>query len=306
MPFMYVNAAMDQVSRYGTGSSNGYKLAGEGDKVLWIVDGGSHFEPKDDPPAANREDQPIALFFACHVREEHCDEVYGAAGDAICHNNGTKMSACSTHRKGQSEVSTPIPEVAALDPDQVCLPPLKLCGNNCQYGPTCASGYNLSEVDLCDTAGFENCSAQHVNASSSAFAESPAYSWVIDSVIGAATSKPTWSADVEISHPHKAYHGLNVPFGIDSGSACGANIRMKLGTGQKGNKSPVYCPECGVALQFPPCPWPAGSKLHIQVDFTMNYFILPDYDMLNTTIKINGDDGELLLAARSLADIVTA
>ena len=98
LPFMYANAAGDAISKYGTGSSNGYNLAGDGDKVLWIVEGGGHFEPVSG--GANREDEPIALFFACHVRGEHCEDVYGPSGDAICHVGGSNMSECETHRAG--------------------------------------------------------------------------------------------------------------------------------------------------------------------------------------------------------------
>jgi hypothetical protein len=106
VPFMYANAAGDSISKFATGSANGYNLAGDGDKVVWIVDGGDHFEPVSG--GKNREDEPIGLFFACHVRGEHCEEVYGASGDAVCSVGGSKMSLCETHRAGQGP-SPPVP-----------------------------------------------------------------------------------------------------------------------------------------------------------------------------------------------------
>jgi len=124
VPFMYANAAGDSVSKFATGSINGYNLAGDGNKVLWVAKGGSHFEPKDDPPAANREDNPIALFFACHVRGEHCDDVYGTSGDAICHNNGTAMANCATHRAGQPpSPPSPVPPSPSPTPPAPPSPP---------------------------------------------------------------------------------------------------------------------------------------------------------------------------------------
>jgi hypothetical protein len=117
LPFMYVNTDGDDITRYGFGSKNGYNKGGDGDKILWIAKGGSHFEPADSTipnqpdgsGGANREDQPIAFFFACHVRGEHCDNVYGTSGDAICQNNMTQMSVCKVHRPGQPPSPTPSP-----------------------------------------------------------------------------------------------------------------------------------------------------------------------------------------------------
>jgi len=75
VPFMYTNAKGDTIAN-PAGSTNGYNLAGDGDKIVWMVKGGSHFEPADSyvprlpsgAGGANREDLPIALFFACHIR----------------------------------------------------------------------------------------------------------------------------------------------------------------------------------------------------------------------------------------------
>jgi hypothetical protein len=131
VPFMYAIAAGDRIAPLA-GSTNGYNAAGDGDKVVWACKGGSHFEPADGyiPPrrdgagGKNREDQPIALFFACHIRGEHCDEVYGPSGDAICHNNGTKMAVCRVHRAGQApttndgviEMAEKYEDITVIDP----------------------------------------------------------------------------------------------------------------------------------------------------------------------------------------------
>ena len=52
-------------------------------KVLWEIEGSSHFEPCDTQGAL-REIEPSARFLACELRGERCDEVYGASGQAIC------------------------------------------------------------------------------------------------------------------------------------------------------------------------------------------------------------------------------
>lgn len=119
VPFMYVSAAGDTIMSPDK-SANGYDAAGDGPKVLWVVKGGSHFEPADltipksldGAGGANREDQPVALFFACHVRGEHCDEVYGSSGDAICRTAGTAMSQCKVHR-GAPAPPGPAPQLYA-------------------------------------------------------------------------------------------------------------------------------------------------------------------------------------------------
>lgn len=107
IPFMYTSAAGDTVASPPL-STNGYNLAGDGDKILFMVKGGSHFEPADSTVprsfngagGANREDQPVGLFFACHIRNEHCDEVYGPSGKAICTKTqagGTDMAQCKVN-----------------------------------------------------------------------------------------------------------------------------------------------------------------------------------------------------------------
>jgi len=116
LPFMYTSASGDTIAP-PAGSTNGYNLAGDGDKIVFMPKGGSHFEPADSyvprrldgAGGANREDQPVGLFFACHVRGEHCDEVYGDTGKKICENNGSVMQTCEVHRAGPTPPSPPAP-----------------------------------------------------------------------------------------------------------------------------------------------------------------------------------------------------
>lgn len=126
VPFMFTSAAGGWTA---TGSSAGYNAAGNGDKVLWTVTGGGHFEPADvtipqsadGHGGAGREDQPVGLFMACHIRGEHCDEVYGPSGDAICSNpNKAEMSECQTSKGPPPAPVRPVPASCAAELAKVC------------------------------------------------------------------------------------------------------------------------------------------------------------------------------------------
>ena len=65
-------------------------------KALLSVKGATHFDPTDGRPGSlNRGDEAVALYLACHVRGEHCNEVYGALNQALCgHIEGGVAAKC--------------------------------------------------------------------------------------------------------------------------------------------------------------------------------------------------------------------
>jgi len=60
-------------------------------KAYFEIAGASHFEPCDGQGAL-RELEPTALFLACNLRGEHCDEVYGVKG--LCAKYAGILSSC--------------------------------------------------------------------------------------------------------------------------------------------------------------------------------------------------------------------
>merc|ERR1712083_490116 len=94
------------------GSVKGYNACSGSKNIFFSIDGATHFEPVDSK-GAGREDEPTALFLACHLRDEHCPQVYGPSGDAIC-AQPFKLNACKVSEAAVSDVrvvaqSTAIP-----------------------------------------------------------------------------------------------------------------------------------------------------------------------------------------------------
>jgi len=66
-------------------------------KIFLNFAGAGHEEPlgrPGQPGAAGREALPVALFFACWLRGEACDRVYGSSSRAIC-GEDPKLAECS-------------------------------------------------------------------------------------------------------------------------------------------------------------------------------------------------------------------
>jgi hypothetical protein len=82
VPIMFTTGSSDKVCADGCAQKYYNQVPTSDNKVLLSVLGASHFDPTNT--GSNREDEAIALFLTCHVRGEHCDEVYGPTGKAIC------------------------------------------------------------------------------------------------------------------------------------------------------------------------------------------------------------------------------
>jgi hypothetical protein len=80
VPIMFTTGSADTICADGCAES--FYGSVKGDKVLLNVKGANHFDPTST--GQNREDEAIALFFACWLRGEQCDAVYGPGGQAIC------------------------------------------------------------------------------------------------------------------------------------------------------------------------------------------------------------------------------
>jgi hypothetical protein len=93
VPIMFTSGSNDKFAPEAM-SVKGYKAC-SGPKVLFTIAGATHFEPIDGK-GAGREDEPTALFLACHLRNEHCPQV---SGDAIC-NQTFKLSTCKVSGTG--------------------------------------------------------------------------------------------------------------------------------------------------------------------------------------------------------------
>ena len=89
VPIMYTSATGDSICAH-TFADNFY-AATPGRKVLWELQGSSHFEPCDGQGQL-RECEPVARFLACEIRGESCDLVYGSDGQAIC--NAAGLAKC--------------------------------------------------------------------------------------------------------------------------------------------------------------------------------------------------------------------
>merc|ERR1712216_203188 len=96
VPLMFTSGNKDTFAPEAM-SVKGYNAC-SGSKVLFTIDGATHFEPVDGK-GVGREDEASALFFACHLRNEHCPQVYGPSGDAIC-DQTFKLSTCKVSGAG--------------------------------------------------------------------------------------------------------------------------------------------------------------------------------------------------------------
>lgn len=194
-------------------------------------------------------------------------------------------------------------------------PLIKSCPNNtCQFifpgippaFAPCTAGQVLTSSNLC--VPDSSCSATDIKVSQPGVMQVPSYSWSISATLADSIAAPKWHAHMVVSHPHKINHGANDAFGDHNDpndSACGSNHTFTLGQGQPGGEgSIIYCPDCRLRLDFPPCPWAKGS-ISIKVSFTMNYWVVPNLDAYNTTVTVHGDSGEQVLKVQSFGDLLT-
>ena len=62
-------------------------------KAFLDIANAEHSDPTN--MGQNREDQAVALYLSCHLKNEQCDKVYGPSGKALCDQvQGGTSSAC--------------------------------------------------------------------------------------------------------------------------------------------------------------------------------------------------------------------
>jgi len=93
MPILFTTGSSDKICGSGC-SDRFYGQVKRPSKVLFNIKGASHFEPSNLGDASER--YAIAYWFACHVKGEQCDRVYGTSGKAICDQlpSGHSLTEC--------------------------------------------------------------------------------------------------------------------------------------------------------------------------------------------------------------------
>lgn len=117
-------------------------------------------------------------------------------------------------------------------------------------------------------------------------------------------ASPKYDVSVKF-HENLPFPWPEISLGHDSGAACGAVV-VKFGAFAKGAISPLPCPGCHIALQFPPCSdgWKEGAPLLIEGEFKMGFFFMgaPPLDPtpnITVAISVRGDEARVL-AVRAL------
>jgi hypothetical protein len=159
---------------------------------------------------------------------------------------------------------------------------------------------NITAADLCEGEAERACAATSRVLNFPTITTMPSFAWNFTATLPADITNPTFDVAAVVSHPSLP-QPYNVHFGFGSGAACDSK-QVRVGIGAKGNKSPIPCPDCHVALKFPSCPdgWKKGPFL-IEGQFNMSYFLLLGIDRINVTVAVRSDEGSVL-ALRHLAD----
>jgi len=91
VPILFTAGSADVICEDGCAYNQYKQVPNSNVKVFFDVAGTSHFEPT--LPKKGSEVEAIALFFACHLRQEQCEKVNG---NAICAQvtKGQKMYSC--------------------------------------------------------------------------------------------------------------------------------------------------------------------------------------------------------------------
>jgi len=93
MPILFTTGSSDSICGSAC-SDEFYAQVQHPAKALFNIAGASHFEPTYLGDAS--EKYAIAYWFACHVKGEQCDRVYGSSGKALCEQvpSGRSLAEC--------------------------------------------------------------------------------------------------------------------------------------------------------------------------------------------------------------------
>lgn len=82
VPTMFTAGSVDKICADGCSARFFAEVPSNVPKILFDIKGADHFEPTNI--GNNCEDEAVALFLSCHLRNENCDKVYGTSGKEIC------------------------------------------------------------------------------------------------------------------------------------------------------------------------------------------------------------------------------
>jgi hypothetical protein len=93
MPILFTTGSSDSICGSAC-SDTFYSQVQHPAKALFNIAGASHFEPTYLGDAS--EKYAIAYWFACHIKGEQCDRVYGPSGQALCDQvpSGHSLAEC--------------------------------------------------------------------------------------------------------------------------------------------------------------------------------------------------------------------
>ena len=135
VPILFTTGSADSVC--ADGCADRFYSQVPKDKAILSVNAASHFDPTNR--GSNREVQAIGLFFACWVRGEHCDDVYGTSGEEIC-NQVVHGTAAECHVSGKPQAGSSGSQVgSAVQMDDLTIGGLK----DILSSETAASGFPI-------------------------------------------------------------------------------------------------------------------------------------------------------------------
>lgn len=99
-PIMFTSGSVDRICEDGCAKLYFDEVQRSPSKIMFDVQGANHFEPTENRAmggGSNSEVPAVAYFLACWLRNENCDKVYGASGNAICDQipAGASLHACT-------------------------------------------------------------------------------------------------------------------------------------------------------------------------------------------------------------------
>jgi hypothetical protein len=100
MPLLFTTGSADKIC--GSQCTDLYYPGVKASKALFNIKGANHFEPSNTGDASER--YAIAYWFACHIKGEQCDRVYGTSGKALCDQlpSGHSLADCKVSGKAPS------------------------------------------------------------------------------------------------------------------------------------------------------------------------------------------------------------
>jgi hypothetical protein len=155
---------------------------------------------------------------------------------------------------------------------------------------------DITVIDNCNMESIDGCGTQSRQLNFPHVTSTPTYSWNVTATLPFDVTAPTYDVVAAFQENLPPPFHYQIPLGHDSGAACGP-VQVPFGVGSKGDRSPLPCPGCHIALTFPACPsgWKEGTLL-IEGVFKMGFFLIPGYEptpniTVNVTVRGNGGVG---------------